>query len=117
MSFLTTGVHMPTLTTVEDPALRIIERDNGLTWTLEVYVFKTYVESYNMERPYDIKLAPGVAELPVYCIHDGSLQGTVGERIAHTLENDRAIRAAEAAHVMTQEEYEATTPEYWRDRY
>ena len=36
--FIHTGFWAPTMTTVDDPALEVIETDNGRTWTIDFYV-------------------------------------------------------------------------------
>jgi hypothetical protein len=47
--FIRTGWWAPTLTTTEDPQLKVIEIDNGLSWTIKFYVYDTLIDCINME--------------------------------------------------------------------
>ena len=48
-TFIETGWHSPTLTTTEDPLLKVYENDNGYTWTIGFYVGNTIIDCINME--------------------------------------------------------------------
>lgn len=47
--FIHTGWYAPTITTTEDPELKVIERDNGISWTISFYVGNQKIDHINME--------------------------------------------------------------------
>jgi hypothetical protein len=75
--FIHTGWWGPTMTTTEDPLLRVIERDNGHSWTISFYVGHHLIDLINMELFGGTKLNADVLRLPVYNdegIYLGSLE-------------------------------------------
>ena len=77
--FIHTGFHKPTMTTVEDPNLKVIEVDNGLSWTLKFYNKTTLIDVIDLEHPKGSPIHSRVKSLPVYDEDDNFL-GTVEER-------------------------------------
>jgi hypothetical protein len=74
--FIHTGWWAPTLTTTEDPCLKVIERDNGHSWSISFYVGNHLIDYINMEMFNGTQLDKDVLRLPVYSdegIHLGSL--------------------------------------------
>lgn len=72
MTFVPTGFYLPTLTTVDDPSLKVIEVDNGISWTLKFYVGFDLIDCINLEyfRP-TMTIHPDVLRLPVYWEDEG----------------------------------------------
>ena len=83
--FITTGFHKPTLTTFEDPRLKVLEQDNGNTWTVSFYVGTELIDTINMEYLKLYVVHKGVLNLPVYESYNNKYVGTVGERISEEL--------------------------------
>ena len=83
--FITTGFHQPTLTTFEDPNLKVIEMDNGVTWTISFYVGTELIDTINMEYLNLSIVHKNLLNLPVYESYDNRYVGTVGERIFNEL--------------------------------
>ena len=63
--FAHTAFHKPTLTTVNDPTLKVYEIDNGLSWTLKFYASNTLIDVINLEHCRGSKLHSNVMKLPV----------------------------------------------------
>lgn len=82
--FIHTGWWAPTLTTTEDPQLKVIEVDNGISWTIKFYVYDTLIDCINMESLNGGIVHKDVLKLPVYDDEDNYL-GTVGERLIYVL--------------------------------
>lgn len=82
--FIHTRYYAPTITTVDDPLLKVVEVDNGTNWSIKFYVGNTLIDVINMEHLNDSKLNQDVLELPVYNEVD-ELLGTVAERISYSL--------------------------------
>lgn len=84
--FIHTGYYYPTLTTTDDPNLKVIEIDNGYSWTMNFYVLNKLIDIINMEHLNGTELHPLVKELNVFN-EDNIIIGTVEERIKNALEN------------------------------
>ena len=78
--FIHTGWWLPTLTTTEDPLLKVIERDNGISWTITFYVGQQIIDCINMEWCRGTKLNKDVLRLPVYS-DEGIYLGSLAERL------------------------------------
>lgn len=78
--FIHTGWWGPTLTTTEDPLLRVIERDNGYSWNITFYVGSHPIDYINMERFGGTKLNADVLRLPVYS-EEGIFLGSLAKRL------------------------------------
>lgn len=78
--FIHTGWWAPTLTTTEDPLLKVIEVDNGLSWTITFYVGDNIIDSINLEYLNGTKLNDDVLKLLVYN-DEGILLGSLYERL------------------------------------
>ena len=78
--FIHTGWWGPTLTTTDDPLLKVIERDNGCSWTMSFYVGTHKIDHINMEMINGTKLNEDVLNLPVYS-DEGILLGSVESRL------------------------------------
>jgi hypothetical protein len=78
--FIHTGWWGPTLTTTEDPELRVIERDNGHSWGITFYVGNHMIDYINMEMLGGTKLNKDVLRLLVYS-DEGILLGSVEDRL------------------------------------
>ena len=78
--FIHTGWWAPTLTTTEDPELKVIERDNGISWTISFYVGNDLIDSINMELFRGTKLHADVLRLLVYN-EEGVLLGPLYKRL------------------------------------
>jgi hypothetical protein len=78
--FIHTGWWGPTLTTTEDPELRVIERDNGHSWNITFYVGNHMIDYINMEMLGGTKLNKDVLRLLVYS-EEGILLGSVEDRL------------------------------------
>jgi len=78
--FIHTGWWAPTLTTTEDPCLKVIERDNGNSWTMNFYVGDHLIDCINMEMLGGTKLNKDVLRLLVYS-DEGILLGSVENRL------------------------------------
>lgn len=78
--FIHTGWWAPTLTTTEDPLLKVIERDNGLSWNITFYVGSEPIDYINMEMFNGSKLDADVLRLPVYS-EEGIFLGSVAKRL------------------------------------
>ena len=77
--FIHTGFHKPTLTTVDDPHLKVIETDNGLNWHLKFYCGNELIDLINLENPKGSPIHEDVKQLPVHD-DEGNYLGTVEER-------------------------------------
>jgi hypothetical protein len=93
--FTETGYHFSTMTTVDDPMLKAIEVDNGVSWTISIYVGRELIEVVNLEFPSVYKLNPTVIDLPVHSKMDRfhndnkyEVIGTISSRLSYALEND-----------------------------
>jgi hypothetical protein len=82
--FVHTGVWTPTSTTTQDPRLKIIEIDNGRTWTMNFYVGTNKIDCLNMEYLRGSKLDAKVLKLSVYNEEDIFL-GSVEDRLRYAL--------------------------------
>lgn len=80
-SFINTGFYLPTLTTFEDPKLKVFEMDNGITWTISFYVGEDLIDSINMEylNLYDVH--KDLLNLHVYESYDNKFIGRLGDRL------------------------------------
>lgn len=78
--FIHTGWWGPTLTTTEDPLLKVIERDNGISWTITFYVGQHVIDYINMEYFRGTKLNKEVLKLPVYS-DEGIYLGNLAKRL------------------------------------
>lgn len=78
--FIHTGFWLPTLTTTEDPELKVIERDNGVSWTITFYVGQHIIDRINMEWCRGTKLDKDVLRLPVYS-DEGIYLGSLAKRL------------------------------------
>lgn len=78
--FIHTGWWGPTLTTTEDPELKVIERDNGSSWSISFYVGSHKIDYINMEMFGGTKLNNDVLRLPVYS-DEGVFLGSVAKRL------------------------------------
>jgi hypothetical protein len=78
--FIHTGWWAPTLTTTEDPWLKVIERDNGVSWTITFYVGEHIIDHINMEWCRGTKLDKDVLRLPVYS-DEGIYLGSLAKRL------------------------------------
>ena len=74
------------MTTVDDPLLKVIEVDNGFTWTIKFYVGFELIYCINMEHLSGSEINNDVKQLPVYD-EDGILLGTVEERLKYVLQS------------------------------
>jgi hypothetical protein len=75
-----TGWWAPTLTTTKDPELKVIERDNGYSWSISFYAGSHKIDHINMEMLGGTKLNKDVLRLPVYSDEDIFL-GSVAKRL------------------------------------
>ena len=82
--FIHTGFHTPTLTTVDDPNLKVFEIDNGYTWTMKFYVNNTLIDIINMESPIGTEINNNVKRLPVYD-EDDNIIGTIEDRLKEAM--------------------------------
>lgn len=80
--FIHTGWWAPTLTTTEDPELKVIERDNGYYWTISFYVGDHKIDCINMEMFTGSKLNEDVLRLLVYS-DEGVLLGPLYKRLEY----------------------------------
>jgi hypothetical protein len=78
--FIHTGWWSPTLTTTEDPDLKVIERDNGISWTITFYVRQHIIDRINMEWCRGTELDKNVLRLPVYN-DEGVYLGRLAKRL------------------------------------
>jgi hypothetical protein len=78
--FIHTGWWAPTLTTPEDPMLKVIETDNGINWMMRFYVGNTLIDCINMEHLRGKEIDSMVKKLPVYSDENIYL-GTVIQRL------------------------------------
>lgn len=78
--FIHTGWYAPTLTTTEDPALKVIERDNGISWTITFSVGEHFIDQINMESLRGTKLDENVLRLSVYS-DEGIYLGSLAKRL------------------------------------
>ena len=78
--FIHTGWHAPTLTTCDDPCLKVIEMDNGHSWTMGFYVGTHIIDCINMEYLRGTEINSDVKTLPVYN-EEGILLGSVISRL------------------------------------
>lgn len=90
--FIHTGWWGPTLTTTEDPWLKVIERDNGVSWTITFYVGKEIIDCINMEWWRGTKLDKDVLRLLVYS-DEGICLGSLAKRLedAHNIMHPEAM--------------------------
>jgi hypothetical protein len=91
--FIETGFNASTLTTVDDPSLRIVERDNGIRWHICFEVDDTSIDYINLENPRGYTLHEDVKKLSVYS-EDNRLVGTVEEVYNNALELDNSLQQA-----------------------
>ena len=81
-TFTETGWYSPTLTTTEDPLLKVYERDNGHSWTISFYVGDTIIDCINMEYFSNLhNINKKVLELPVYCSDSNVYLGILSDRL------------------------------------
>jgi hypothetical protein len=78
--FIHTGWWGPTLTTTEDPDLKVIEKDNGVSWTITFYVGEEIIDRINMEGFRGSKLDKDVLRLLVYS-DEGICLGSLAKRL------------------------------------
>jgi len=78
--FIYTGWYGPTLTTTEDPELKVVERDNGHSWAISFYVGNTLIDCINMEMFVNNGLNPDVLRLLVFN-EEGVLLGPLYKRL------------------------------------
>jgi hypothetical protein len=78
--FIHTGWYGPTLTTTKDPLLKVIERDNGVSWTITFYVGQHIIDMINMEWCRGTKLDRDVLRLSVYS-DEGIYLGSLAKRL------------------------------------
>jgi len=78
--FIHTGWYAPSLTTTEDPDLKVIERDNGISWTITFYVGRHIIDHINMEWCRGTELDKDVLRLPVYS-DEGIYLGSLAKRL------------------------------------
>lgn len=83
-TFVNTGWHSKTFTTVDDPLLKIIEVDNGISWTLKFYVGENLIDVINLECPRGHKLDDDILKLSVYDEEENYL-GSVEERVKEAI--------------------------------
>lgn len=89
--FIHTGLHKPTMTTVDDPNLKVIEVDDGLSWTIKFYNRMNLIDVVNLidvidlEHPKGSPIHNSVRTLKVYN-EDGVYLGTVEERGLNAIE-------------------------------
>jgi hypothetical protein len=83
--FIHTGYYAPSFTTVDDPLLKVIEIDNGHTWSIGFYVGNNKIDHINMEYLHGSPLHPLVKTLPVYN-DEGKFLGSVAKRITYALQ-------------------------------
>jgi|TARA_R110000822_G_scaffold63780_19_gene156676 hypothetical protein len=90
-TFTTTGFHKPTLTTFEDPSLKVLEQDNGNTWTISFYVGTELIDTINMEYLNLYVVHKDLLNLPVYESYDNTYVGRLGERICNEVTKQTLI--------------------------
>lgn len=78
--FIHTGWYAPTLTTTKDPLLQVIEKDNGISWSIRFYVGNHLIDYINMEMFNGTKLHEDVLRLPVYS-DEGIYLGSLAKRL------------------------------------
>lgn len=83
-SFIDTGFHLPTMTTVDDPSLKVIECDNGDSWTISFYVDNKIIDTINLQHPRGYKLDSDVMNLPVFNVENVCI-GKVCDRLSRAL--------------------------------
>lgn len=84
--FIHTGFHKPTMTTCDDPSLKVIEVDNGNTWLISFYAKTTLIDTINMEHLTGTEIHESVKRLKVFD-QEGIIIDTVEDRIKDALEN------------------------------
>lgn len=80
--FIHTGWYAPTLTTFEDPSLKVIETDNGYHWSISFYVGNQKIDHIDMEWLNGSKLDENVLNLPVYN-NEGLYLGKLIDRLEY----------------------------------
>lgn len=80
--FIHTGLWTPTSTTTEDPKLKVIEIDNGNSWSMSFYVGNHKIDHINMEMLGGTKLDKDVLRLLVYS-DENILLGSVEDRLKY----------------------------------
>jgi hypothetical protein len=86
--FVYTGLYLPTMTTVDDPLLQVIEVDNGISWSMKFYVGDKLIDCINLESPIGDELDANVLDLPVYEEWDENhykMVGTVRDRLKEAI--------------------------------
>lgn len=83
--FIHTGYYAPTQTTTEDPLLKVVEEDNGLTWEIKFYVNWEIIDRINMEHLVGSKLNEDVLALKVYN-EENNFVGTLESRLNEAVE-------------------------------
>ena len=53
LPFSATGLHKPTMTTADDPALKVLNYDNGTQWLLKFYVNDKLIDVIDLEKLVD----------------------------------------------------------------
>jgi hypothetical protein len=53
LPFSATGLHKPTMTTADDPALKVFNCDNGTQWLLTFYVNNKLIDVIDLEKLVD----------------------------------------------------------------
>jgi len=56
LPFSATGLHKPTMTTADDPALKVFNCDNGIQWLLKFYVNDKLIDVIDLEMMVDSKM-------------------------------------------------------------
>lgn len=82
--FIHTGWWAPTLSTAEDPALKVIEIDNGISWRMLFYVGNECIDIINMEHLNGTEIHSSVKTMPVYS-EEGIFLGSVIQRLEEAL--------------------------------
>lgn len=80
--FIHTGWWGPTLTTTEDPDLKVIERDNGVSWIITFYVGDEKIDRINMEGFRGTTLDKDVLRLSVFS-DEGIYLGSLAKRLEY----------------------------------
>ena len=83
--FIHTGYYALTKTTVNDPLLRVVEEDNGLTWEIRFYVNWEIIDRINMEHLVGSKLNEDVLALKVYN-EENNFVGTLENRLNEAIQ-------------------------------
>jgi hypothetical protein len=89
--FVHNGFYAPTMTTTDDPNLKVQEVDNGISWNMYFTLeFKKNIDKINMERPGRLEIHPQVLKLRVLDV-EGNDIGSVEERYQYAQQLDEGF--------------------------